>query len=100
MVPIWTPARLLQSGSLRQRSIGMSLDTCTVPGSRRKTAFPHGMAELGLGIHGEAGVEQVALRGRRDASKVTDKAMAPNVKDAPCVLINNLGGASALKWQF
>ena len=40
-------------------TIGMSLDTCTVPGSPKEDRIPKGKAELGLGIHGEAGVEQV-----------------------------------------
>ncbi|MFN6978271.1 MAG: dihydroxyacetone kinase subunit DhaK, partial [Gemmobacter sp.] len=34
-------------------SIGMSLDTCTVPGSPKEDRIPPGKAELGLGIHGE-----------------------------------------------
>ena len=33
--------------------------TCTVPGSRKEDRIPEGRAELGLGIHGEAGIEQV-----------------------------------------
>src|SRR6056297_4333592 len=36
-------------------SIGMSLDTCTVPGSPKENRIGDGKAELGLGIHGEAG---------------------------------------------
>ncbi len=33
------------------KSIGMSLDTCTIPGSVKEARIPAGMAELGLGIH-------------------------------------------------
>src|SRR5436189_1479415 len=44
-------------------SIGMSLDTCTVPGSPKENRIADGKAELGLGIHGEAGVEQVDFEG-------------------------------------
>ena len=33
-------------------SIGMSLDTCTVPGSAKEDRIAIGKAELGLGIHG------------------------------------------------
>ncbi|MBN9268750.1 MAG: dihydroxyacetone kinase subunit DhaK, partial [Mesorhizobium sp.] len=33
-------------------SIGMSLDTCTVPGSRKENRIRAGEIELGLGIHG------------------------------------------------
>ncbi len=45
----------------------MSLDTCTVPGSPKESRIPTGMAELGLGIHGEAGVEQIGYEGARQA---------------------------------
>ena len=48
-------------------SIGMSLDTCTVPGSPKEDRIPAGHAELGLGIHGEAGIEQVGFTGARSA---------------------------------
>ena len=79
-------------------SIGMSLDTCTVPGSLKDDRIPHGMAELGLGIHGEAGVEQIASKGAKDAlAKVTEK-LAATMPDTPHVaLINNLGGTSVLE---
>ena len=83
------------------RSIGMSLDTCTVPGSPKENRIPEGMAELGLGIHGEAGVEQVVSSGAKDAvAKVVEK-LAPTMADAPhAVLINNLGGASVLEMSI
>ncbi|MEH6523698.1 dihydroxyacetone kinase subunit DhaK [Sulfitobacter sp.] len=83
------------------RSIGMSLDTCTVPGSPKENRIPEGMAELGLGIHGEAGVQQVASSGAKDAvTKVVEK-LAATMADAPyCVLINNLGGASVLEMSI
>ncbi len=81
------------------RSIGMSLDTCTVPGAPKEDRIPRGKAELGLGIHGEAGVEQVDYRDARGAvAMVAEKLaphMAPDVRHA--VLVNNLGGASVLE---
>ncbi|MBO9465091.1 dihydroxyacetone kinase subunit DhaK [Tropicibacter sp. R15_0] len=80
------------------RSIGMSLDTCTVPGSLKEQRIPQGMAELGLGIHGEAGVEQVASRGARDAIGLISEKLAAGMPRTPHVaLINNLGGASFLE---
>lgn len=83
------------------RSIGMSLDTCTVPGSPKENRIPHGMAELGLGIHGEAGVEQVASSGARDAvAKVTDMLGATMPKTPHVALVNNLGGASVLEMSI
>lgn len=83
------------------RSIGMSLDTCTVPGSLKEDRIPHGMAELGLGIHGEAGVEQVASSGAKDAIALMTEKLAAGMPKTPHVaLINNLGGASFLEMSI
>ena len=49
------------------KTIGMSLDTCTIPGSPKEERIALGKAELGLGIHGEAGVEQVDFTDARTA---------------------------------
>ncbi len=83
------------------RSIGMSLDTCTVPGSLKEDRIPPGMAELGLGIHGEAGVEQVASSGAADAIALMTEKLAVDMHKTPHVaLINNLGGASFLEMSI
>lgn len=80
------------------RSIGLSLDTCSVPGSLKEDRIPPGMAELGLGIHGEAGVAQIASAGAADAiSKVVESLSATMPKTPHVALINNLGGASCLE---
>ena len=79
-------------------TIGMSLDTCWVPGAPKEDRIPTGKAELGLGIHGEAGIEQVDYTGAKDAvAKVVDK-LAPQMQAGPYVaMLNNLGGASVLE---
>ena len=79
-------------------SIGMSLDTCSVPGSPKEDRIELGKAELGLGIHGEAGVEQVDFKGARDAMEMVIDRLAPNIGPGPHVaLLNNLGGATPLE---
>lgn len=79
-------------------SIGMSLDTCTVPGSPKEHRIDAGKAELGLGIHGEAGVEQVDFAGARGAMEMVVGRLAPLIGDGPHVaLLNNLGGATPLE---
>ncbi|MGP1394217.1 MAG: dihydroxyacetone kinase subunit DhaK [Inquilinaceae bacterium] len=79
-------------------SIGMSLDTCTVPGSPKEDRIDAGKAELGLGIHGEAGVEQVDFSGARAAMEMVVDRLAPNIGQGPHVaLVNNLGGATPLE---
>ena len=79
-------------------SIGMSLDTCTVPGSPKEDRIPPGMVEHGLGIHGEAGVEQIDFSDARTAMAAVAAKLAPHLSDRPHVaLINNLGGTSVLE---
>jgi dihydroxyacetone kinase len=79
-------------------SIGMSLDTCTIPGSPKEDRIPPGKAELGLGIHGEAGIEQVEFRTARDAMDMVVDRLAPNIGPGPHVaLLNNLGSATPLE---
>jgi ATP-dependent dihydroxyacetone kinase len=79
-------------------SIGMSLDTCTVPGSAKEARIPDGKAELGLGIHGEPGVSQVDFTGAKQAADMIAGRLAPQMSDGPhAVLINNLGGATPLE---
>ncbi|MEM1376855.1 MAG: dihydroxyacetone kinase subunit DhaK [Pseudomonadota bacterium] len=79
-------------------SIGMSLDTCTVPGSPKEARIKSGKAELGLGIHGEAGIEQVDYSTARDAMAMVVDRLAPNMGSGDHVaLLNNLGGATPLE---
>ncbi len=82
-------------------SIGMSLDTCTIPGSPKENRILEGHAELGLGIHGEAGAEQVSFEGARQAIETVVGRLAPNIKPGPhAVLLNNLGGATQLEMSI
>lgn len=79
-------------------SIGMSLDTCTVPGAPREDRIPRGRAELGLGIHGEAGVEQVDFVGARAAMQMVVDKLLPHLGQGDLVaLLNNLGGTTPLE---
>ena len=79
-------------------SIGMSLDTCTVPGSPKENRIERGKAELGLGIHGESGVEQVDFAGAKHAMDMVVDRLSGYVKSGPHVaLLNNLGGATPLE---
>ncbi|MBG6157500.1 dihydroxyacetone kinase [Labrenzia sp. EL_159] len=79
-------------------SIGMSLDTCTIPGSPKEDRIKPGMAELGLGIHGEAGVEQVAFSNAKTAMAMVVDRLEPTLTPGPHVaLLNNLGGTTPLE---
>jgi len=79
-------------------SIGKSLDTCTVPGSPKEDRIPRGKAELGLGIHGEPGVEQVDFTGAASAMGIMLEKLKPHLGGGTRVaLLNNLGSTTPLE---
>ncbi len=79
-------------------SIGMSLDTCTVPGSPKEDRIAPGKAELGLGIHGEPGVQQVEFSNAVSAMSTVVEKLKQRVGDGDCVaLVNNLGSTTPLE---
>ena len=82
----------------RLASFGMSLDTCTVPGSEKDDRIDLGKAELGLGIHGEPGVEQIDYSDAAQAMQLVSERLAEHSGDGPhAVLLNNLGGLTGLE---
>lgn len=79
-------------------SIGKSLDTCTVPGSVKEDRIAPGMAELGLGIHGEAGVQQVAFKDAKTAMDLVLEKLVDKIADGRHVaILNNLGSTTPLE---
>ena len=83
-------------------SMGVALSPCTVPAAGRPNfeLGPDEM-ELGLGIHGEAGLERVALSSSRDLTTlmiekiVADRALTPGTP--VCLLVNNLGATPPME---
>ncbi len=79
-------------------SIGMSLDTCSIPGTPKDDRIKEGRAELGLGIHGEPGIEQVEFSGAGDAVEMVVSKLEPRVGPGPlAAILNNLGGSTPLE---
>ena len=79
-------------------TVGMSLDTCTVPGSVKEDRIAAGMAEFGIGIHGEPGIEQVPFSTAESAVKqVTDRLLRWAPDGNLVALVNNLGGCTPLE---
>ena len=95
-------------------SLGVALDTVTIPGADKvndRLSKPNDagepMMEIGLGIHGEAGMRQCPLMSCDDIAKEmlstiqsygceVDSNIVPlyNADDELVVLVNNLGGTS------
>ena len=93
-----TVSKAAERVSSRAVSIGMSLNSCTIPGLAREERIAPGKMEIGLGIHGEAGIEQLAFSTARDAMEVAVDRLAPKIGTGPHVaLLNNLGSATPLE---
>jgi len=80
----------------RVRSMGVALSPCTIPEVGKPTfSIQEGEMEIGMGIHGEAGVRRGAIQA---ADAVVDQVLSAILEDMPCakgdtvsVLINGLG---------
>ncbi len=94
-------ARAAQMAIDNMASIGTSLDTCTVPGSQKEDRIPAGKAELGLGIHGEAGVEQVSFKDAATAmDQVLEKLEGHISSGSHVAILNNLGATTPLEMSI
>jgi ATP-dependent dihydroxyacetone kinase len=98
-MPLAKVAAIAQKVADNLVSLGLALSSCTLPGIGREDRVPDGKAELGLGIHGEPGVEIVKFETATKAvAMVADKLFA-TVKPASgyALLINNLGATTPLE---
>lgn len=91
--------RRAQDAAGRVKSLGVATSTCSIPGRAAEERMEDGHAELGLGIHGEPGLERIVLPGA--ARLVADMIgrFGPEVREAPrlALLLNTLGGVPALE---
>ncbi|XP_072032070.1 triokinase/FMN cyclase-like [Amphiura filiformis] len=87
-------------------TIGICLYPCSVPGSGPSFTLGQDEIELGLGIHGEAGVKRMKLASSKDVvsamiSHMTASNNASHLAISPddhvAVVVNNLGGTSYLE---
>jgi dihydroxyacetone kinase len=84
------------------RTMGVALSACTMPQTGMTNfELPAGEMEIGMGIHGEPGVERGPAG---SADEVADKLLAPIVEeldldpgDRVAVLVNGLGSTSLLE---
>jgi dihydroxyacetone kinase len=80
-------------------SLGLSLTSCTLPGIGREDRIPRGKAELGLGIHGEPGVDLVDYDNARHTAHLLADRVFKRARPAKAyaLLINNLGSTTPLE---
>jgi len=80
-------------------SLGISLSSCTIPGVGREDRVPRGKAELGLGIHGEPGVDLIDFAGARQVAAILSEKLFASIGKAGsyALLLNNLGSTTPLE---
>ncbi|AZO11996.1 MULTISPECIES: dihydroxyacetone kinase subunit DhaK [unclassified Mesorhizobium] len=83
-------------------SLGISLSSCSIPGQAHEDRFGAEDGELGLGIHGEPGVERIALQSAGKLVAIMAERLAARVDTASryALLINNLGSVPPLEMSL
>lgn len=81
------------------RSLGIARDTCTVPGTEKQSRIGNDEVEIGLGIHGEPGVEVANFANCLDLMRDCSKRLLAKVDSSKrhIALFNNLGGLNGLE---
>lgn len=80
-------------------SLGMSLSTCSIPGQEHEDRLGEEEGELGLGIHGEPGVERIAVKPASELVAMMASRLDDALEDSGryALLINNLGAVPPLE---
>ena len=98
MLPLEEVVRITGKAIAGSRSLGVALSSCTLPATAREIFdLPEDMMEVGMGLHGEPGVERTGLLG---ADRTVEKIVPRIVEDLPyrrgdeIVLIVNGYGAT------
>ncbi len=100
--PLQKVAAVAQNVSDGLVSLGLALTSCTLPGVGREDRVPKGQAELGLGIHGEPGVDLVGFEDAKASASMLADRLFKKVKPARAyaLLINNLGSTTPLEMHL
>ncbi|KAH7730804.1 DAK1 domain containing protein [Aphelenchoides avenae] len=87
-------------------TFGVSLYPCALPGQSRMFELTADEMELGLGIHGEPGLERTRVTQARDAVSImlqkllSSRRLSVTSEQPLAVLVNNLGSVSQLEMNI
>lgn len=95
-----TVAAAAREVSTAARSYGVALDNCTVPGNEKDDRIPAGSAELGLGIHGEPGVQTIDFDTVHSVAETLLLSLLEGQSGEQIMLLNDLGGTTPLEMQI
>lgn len=107
-------AALARMACSRMGTLGIALETVAVPGATSASSrLPDDCFEVGLGIHGEAGLKQCPIMTANEMAttmisaiqshgRTHDESIVPMLEpgDELCVLVNNLGGTSEFEMSI
>jgi phosphoenolpyruvate---glycerone phosphotransferase subunit DhaK len=81
MLPIDEVVRITEKAIAGSRSLGVALSSCTLPATGKEIFdLPDSMMEVGMGLHGEPGVERIQLL---PADQAVEKMVPRIVEDLP-----------------
>lgn len=88
--------RVARAANAATRSFGVAFDGCTLPGAERPLfELAEGRMALGLGIHGEAGIDERPVASAHEVARLLVDAITtdrpPQLGDRVAVLLNGLG---------
>lgn len=97
-----TVATLARSVAREIFSIGASLSSCSIPGQAFTERLSEGEGELGLGIHGEPGIERFSMRSAADlvGTMIVRLHAAMPADGRFALMINNLGAVPPLEMSL
>ncbi|CAN7349828.1 dihydroxyacetone kinase subunit DhaK [Pararhizobium sp. LjRoot255] len=83
-------------------SLGVSYSSCSIPGRPYEDRLRENQGELGLGIHGEPGVEKIAVQQADGLVSIMTERLSAATKPAGkyALLINNLGAVPPLEMSL
>lgn len=92
--------RLATAANDRTRSIGVAFSGCTLPGADAPLfTVPEGRMAVGLGIHGEPGIDEVALPTAAELAELLVSRLLAEAPEAPGRVVPILNGLGAVKYE-
>src|SRR5438552_7802714 len=99
--PLAEVERIAGEANEATRSMGVALSACEVPGAGRPTfELPDDQMEIGMGVHGEPGIQRGPLRPADDVARSLVDAIVGDIEDRGsgevALLVNGLGATAYL----
>lgn len=89
-----------EAASCAIATMGVALSSCHLPDEQTGQRVPDGSVEMGLGIHGEPGVDVMQTQNSQQIVQHLLEKVMPDNDQPRALLINNLGGMSALEMSL